>query len=590
MSDPTPPVAAPTPEPAPAPDPPTIVPAGETDAGEALAIDDALASGLRRRPSGEPPPLPKHLDRTTLLWLGIAALITFAWIVLTANSTTARAIGLAENELVESVAGGRSASMDDLLGSINDLLDGWFVPIVGWGAIVLCALNKRWRHILVLLIALLVTIVAVSVSASLIQRPRPLGVRIVGTWEGWAMPTTTVAMATAVLVTAYCCVVPPGRWRRSLVVGSVVFLALYGVLEVVIAQAHPTDIIIAVTLGGAIPLLAFRWFTPEEAFPIGAARGGNSAHLDISGARGDAIRAAVEEQLGVKVLEAKPIGGEGSAGSTPIRLKIADPVTGEASGAMFAKLLARSHLRADRQYKLMRTLAYGRLEDESRFQTVRRLVQQEDYLGLRFDAAGIKVPKTHGIVEITPEAEYLLVTDFLDGYQEIGDAEVDVTLIDDALGIVRRMWDSGLAHRDVKPANLMTNGLDVAVIDVGFSQVRPTPWRQAIDLANMMLVLALRSDADTVYQRALLQFSPDDIAEGFAATHGITVPTQLRQKMKEDGRDLIGEFRALAPDRARISIQRWSARRIGLAVGVLLGGLALLWLFISNLQAIGLLP
>jgi serine/threonine protein kinase len=152
------------------------------------------------------------------------------------------------------------------------------------------------------------------------------------------------------------------------------------------------------------------------------------------------------------------------------------------------------------------------------------------------------------------------------------------------------MWDAGLAHRDVKPANLMTNGEDVAVIDVGFSQVRPTPWRQAIDLANMMMVLALRSDAETVYQRALLQFSPDDIAEGFAATHGITVPTQLRDKMKEDGRDLVSEFRALAPDRPPISIQRWSARRVGLALGVLLGGIALLWLFIANLQAIGLLP
>ena len=152
------------------------------------------------------------------------------------------------------------------------------------------------------------------------------------------------------------------------------------------------------------------------------------------------------------------------------------------------------------------------------------------------------------------------------------------------------MWDGGLAHRDVKPANLMTDGNDVAVIDVGFSQVRPTPWRQAIDLANMMLVLALRSDAETVYRRALLQFSEDDIAEGFAATHGITVPTQLRQKMKEDGRDLIGELRALAPAREPISIQRWSLRRLGLAASVLLGGIVLLWLFVSNLRAIGLLP
>lgn len=558
-------------------------------AGPSAPIDAALANGLRRRPSGEPPPLPKHLDRSTLVWLGVAALILFGWIVLCANATTARAIGIAENELVATIAGGRPTSLDDLLGTVNDLLDSWFVPIVGWGTIILCVLSKRWRHVLVLLVSLLATTVAVGIASSMIQRPRPLGVVIVGSWESWSMPTPTVAMAAAVLVSAYCCVVPRPA-RRTMVIASVAFLALYSALEVVIAQAHPTDLVIAITLGGAIPLLLFRWFTPEDAFPISNERGGNSAHLDISGERGAAIRAAVESQLGVKVLEAKPIGGEGSAGSTPIRLKIADPVTGEPTGALFAKLLARSHLRSDRQYKLMRTLAYGRLEDESRFATVRRLVQQEDYLGLRFAAAGIRVPKTYGIVEITPEAEYLLVTDFLDGYGEIGDAEVDIALIDDALAIVRRMWDAGLAHRDVKPANLMTNGTHVAVIDVGFSQVRPTPWRQAIDLANMMLVLALRTDAETVYERALLQFSPEDIAEGFAATHGITVPSQLRQKMNEDGRDLIGAFRRLAPDREPISIQRWSARRVGLAISVLLGGLLLAWLFVSNLQAIGLLP
>ena len=41
------------------------------------------------------------------------------------------------------------------------------------------------------------------------------------------------------------------------------------------------------------------------------------------------------------------------------------------------------------------------------------------------------------------------------------------------------------------------------MIDVFFVQVRPSPWRQAVDLANMMLVLALRSDAQTVYEKAL---------------------------------------------------------------------------------------
>ena len=53
-----------------------------------------------------------------------------------------------------------------------------------------------------------------------------------------------------------------------------------------------------------------------------------------------------------------------------------------------------------------------------------------------------------------------------------------------------------------------------------------------------MLVLAVRSDAERVYQRALRYFTPDEIAEAFAATRGVASPTQLRAMMKRDGRDL----------------------------------------------------
>jgi serine/threonine protein kinase len=59
------------------------------------------------------------------------------------------------------------------------------------------------------------------------------------------------------------------------------------------------------------------------------------------------------------------------------------------------------------------------------------------------------------VVELTPEREYLLVTEFFHGAVELGEAHVDDRVIDDGLGIIRRLWDTGLAHRDLKPANLL---------------------------------------------------------------------------------------------------------------------------------------
>jgi serine/threonine protein kinase len=131
------------------------------------------------------------------------------------------------------------------------------------------------------------------------------------------------------------------------------------------------------------------------------------------------------------------------------------------------------------------------------------------------------------------------------------------------------MWDAGVAHRDIKPSNVLVRDGRVLLIDVAFAAVRPTPWRQAVDLANMMLTLALASTPERVYAQALEVFAAEDVAEAFAACRSITVPTQLRSLIRADGRDLIGRFRQLAPQRSPVPIQLWTIRRAGVTVGLI---------------------
>jgi serine/threonine protein kinase len=187
-------------------------------------------------------------------------------------------------------------------------------------------------------------------------------------------------------------------------------------------------------------------------------------------------------------------------------------------------------------------------------------------------------------VEITPEREYMLVTEFFDGAREIGEADIDEGVIDQGLFVVRRMWEIGLAHRDIKPANLLVRDGTLLVIDTAFAEVRPSPWRQAVDLANMMLVLGLRTSADRVYVRARRQFSDEEIAEAFAATRGLTMPSQLRRMLRQQGKDLHGDFLKLLPYRLPpIRIQRWTWRRAVLTLATLFGGALALALILSNL-------
>ncbi|MGH2637239.1 MAG: RIO1 family regulatory kinase/ATPase, partial [Actinomycetota bacterium] len=347
-----------------------------------------------------------------------------------------------------------------------------------------------------------------------------------------------------------------------------------------LAVDHPPDLLVGVLIGVTVPIVAFRWITPNDVFPVTYGRG-KTAHLDVTGRRGEAIVKAAQDQLGVKVVEVKPVGLAGSGGSTPLRLTLEDEA-GDLRRYAFAKLYAKNHVRADRWYKLGRQILYGALEDETPFGTVRRFVEYEDYTLRLMTDDGLPTPHSYGVVEITPEREYMIVMDFFDGAVELGDAKVDEDLIDQGMRLVRRLWESGLAHRDVKPANLMVRDGKLLLIDVFFVQVRPSPWRQAVDLANMMLVLALGSDAETVYRIALRYFTPEEIAEAFAATRGVASPTQVRVMMKRDGRDLLAEFRRLAPHRDPVRIQRWSFRRLALTLWVVFLGLLLVGLLISN--------
>ena len=151
--------------------------------------------------------------------------------------------------------------------------------------------------------------------------------------------------------------------------------------------------------------------------------------------------------------------------------------------------------------------------------------------------------------------------------------------------MIRALWDIGVAHRDIKPANLLVRDGHLQLVDVSGLEVRPSPWRQAVDLSNMLLVLALRTDPERVYARATRVFSPDELAEALACAVGPTIPTELQAKMKADGRPLLKRFRQLAPARERVSIQRWSAQRLTLTAVAALGTLAMVGLFLDSLRA-----
>ena len=523
-----------------------------------------LWSPRRRRPTGEPPPLPYHLQTSGVRWLIAAAVLVAMAIAVFARGLRGLAVDVTvtDDAIVGWLGRLQAPGVVGIWRALAALSSWWILNGLLYGLLLALLILRRLRHLIVLFIlAQVLSLLVENLVGPIAQRPRPFGVVIREGWGGWAMPSMQITYFTTSLVVILYTLVPEGRWRNTgkwLAAGLVALTALG---RTALGADAPTDVLVGAAIGVTIPLLAFRRFAPNEAFPVRYRRG-RAAHLEVSGRRGEAIRQAVEHQLGVVVLAVEPFGQQFSASSTPLRLTVqGDP----GATYLFGKLYAIGHLRADRWYKLGRELLYGRLEDEKPFNSVRRLVEHEDYALRLLEDRGLPVPKPFGSVELTPEREYLLVTEFLDGAKEISEVEVDDTVIDEGLAVVRALWDADLAHRDIKPANLLVQAGHVRLIDTFLTEVHATPWRQALDLANIVLVLALFSDPGRVYQRARQLFTDSDIAEAFAARQGGAMPGQLRQLMRARAGDLQAEFVRLLPSPPRpFRIQRWSLRRVGL--------------------------
>lgn len=522
------------------------------------------AGHRRRRPSGEPPPLVRGIGWQRWAW-GLLATVLLGAVLAVAEA--AETLTGVDQAIVDAATDLRSPALVDLSKAVHVLTEVPLLVAVRWAIVVALAILGRFRHLVVFLATFVITDWVVARALHVALTP-PEGAALAEAGS-YAFPSLSIAALAITLVGSSLVLVPRGLSRRiaTWIVHATILVVV--VAELILATDYVIPMAYSWLFAMVLAEAAFLTFVPEEVFPVTLSRGGNAAHLDLGGERGEAIVRAMRDQLGMSVTIVEPFGLQGSGGSSPLRMTL------DGGTRVFAKIYSTGHARSDRWYRVMREILYGQLEDETPMGSVRRLVTYEDYALRLLRDAGIGVARTYGVVELTPNREYMLVTEFFEGGRNLGDAEVDDTVIDGGLHLVRRLWDAGLAHRDLKPANLLVVDGRLQLVDVSALEVRPSPWRQAVDLANMMLCLALRTDPDRVYARATSVFDPDEIAEAFASAVGLAIPTELSEKLKADDRPLVDRFKGLAPPREPVSIQRWSARRAGLTAAVGTGILVL---------------
>jgi membrane-associated phospholipid phosphatase len=232
-----------------------------------------------------------------------------------------RSSDLAGTSVLRTFARARTPWLNDVAQGIKVAGSGWGVTAVSAAGFIALMVLRRWRHVLVFLGSIVALQVVGAPLYEALSRPRPYGVRIISGWGGYSSLSPPVANLAILLVGFTYTLFVAGRPRQWAKVAVAALLAVFILARLYLGVDHPDDALLGAALGIAIPVAAFRYFTPNHIFPVRYRRG-RAAHLDVTGRRGDAIVQATHDQLGLTVLEIEPVGLEASGGSTPLRLHI----------------------------------------------------------------------------------------------------------------------------------------------------------------------------------------------------------------------------------------------------------------------------
>ena len=513
-----------------------------------------------RRPSGEKAALPREVPAFDLVVGAVTVAALGLWVAAAWNHRGDGGVGAADLWMLDAGVRLRSSAVVDVARFLAGIERNGVADILTLAVVAGLVVFRRFRRLAVFGLSLLVVQLLASRLQHLMAAPRPFGVQPLARWEGYGDPSLPVAHLAIVLLGVVYGFVPDGRRRRIALFASIVVVAAVAASGVVLGIEYPSYGLASFGLAYLLGIAGYRLACPDATFPVRYG-GGRSAHLALDDERVATIEGTLAEQMGLRVLDVEPFGLGESGGSTPMRIL----VDSERPIWLFGKLYAEQHLRADRLYKIGRSLLYGRLEDEFGFSSVRRLVQNEDYYLRVFRDVGAPVIDSYGFVELVPEREFLLVMEFADDAVELGhvDPPFPDDLIDGGLELIRLQWDNGIAHRDIKPANLLvqrgrTAGGRLRVRGAAAQLVAPgggPGQHDAVPGPGPGRSLRLRAGPPAVQSgghRRVVRRHPQ--------RHD---PDAAAALLDEDGRDLVEEFRRLAPRRTRVPIQRLSLRRVG---------------------------
>ena len=179
---------------------------------EVTPLIAASPRGRRRRPSGEPPPLPRRIDHSIRWYLALAGVCGALWAAMSVPAALG-VITRADLVILRAVAAVRTDWLTRLMLDVDALASPW-LRLVLFGTMAVLVAFRRFRHLAAYLVIVPAAALLLSAVTLEIGRMRPVGIQILGPWQGYSQPSRPVALLTLVLVGVLYTLVPAGRWRN----------------------------------------------------------------------------------------------------------------------------------------------------------------------------------------------------------------------------------------------------------------------------------------------------------------------------------------------------------------------------------------
>ncbi|MCW3845016.1 flippase-like domain-containing protein, partial [Micromonospora yasonensis] len=205
--------------------------------------------------------------------------------------------------------------------------------------------------------------------------------------------------------------------------------------------------------------------------------------------------------------ELTPVVGD-ARGSRPWRVTTVD------GRRLFVKVTGGSQRDADWLYKLYRRLRYRGIGDEPPYVTPKQKSEHEAYLLLRAERAGVRTPRLVA-TGTDPAGDMLLVQEFVPGrpLDAFGPAELDRDALDDVCRQVARLHRAGLAHRDLRAANVLVADSTAWLVELSFGTGEATADQQARDLVELLVTLAALAGVRPAVDAAVGQLGAGPVAD-----------------------------------------------------------------------------